>query len=259
VLTEQTPNVQYKIATADGSLHVIKAGDVVRLTKQRNPNYRRAQMPMPGAAQPGTYGAAAGPAYGNGAGVSSSYSSGGPGLPAPYARSGLRIDPDIGIMFPTGDLGEDGAQHKESFAPGLRVGFETLLGNFGLTAGGLARFTYWRMSDERAEIGQAHWTLETHLFGKAALHVGRAAPYVGLSLGLDTNYVNYGDIGAALDMESSTKLGFGMNVQAGIAIAASPTAAFDLGFDLHPGTDTVDEDDSSVSYFALRLGASIRL
>src|SRR5438132_5681269 len=40
VLVEQTPNVQYKIATADGSLHVIKAQDVVKLTKERNRAYR---------------------------------------------------------------------------------------------------------------------------------------------------------------------------------------------------------------------------
>jgi hypothetical protein len=33
---EQTPNVAYEIATADGSVHVIKAADVVKITKQRN-------------------------------------------------------------------------------------------------------------------------------------------------------------------------------------------------------------------------------
>src|SRR6185312_5387603 len=33
VIVEQSPGVQYKIATADGSLHVLKAGDVTKLSK----------------------------------------------------------------------------------------------------------------------------------------------------------------------------------------------------------------------------------
>src|SRR6185503_20356806 len=40
VVTEQAPNVFYKIETADGSVHVIKAYDVVKVTKQRNPKYK---------------------------------------------------------------------------------------------------------------------------------------------------------------------------------------------------------------------------
>ena len=40
VIVEQTPGVQYKIATADGSLHVLKAGDVTKLSKQKNRDYR---------------------------------------------------------------------------------------------------------------------------------------------------------------------------------------------------------------------------
>ncbi|MGE3458907.1 MAG: hypothetical protein AB7O24_27570 [Kofleriaceae bacterium] len=257
---EHTPNVQYKITTADGSLHVIKAADVVRLTKQRNQNVRRAPMPAP--AQPGAYGAAPGPAYGAGPGVSSSYSSSSGGLPAPYAKPGMRIDPDVGIVFPTVDLGhgDEGAKYKESFAPGVRVGHETFLGNFGFTVGGLARFTYWRMHDNAVDLGAAHWTLETHVFGRAALHVGRAAPYLGLSLGLDTNYLNNGDLGELVGMQTSTAVGFGVNAQAGVAVAASPGTAFDVGVDLHPGTDRVaPESDDTVSYFALRVGASIRL
>src|SRR4051812_20807854 len=44
IVVEQTPNVQYKLATSDGSLHVIKSADVVKLTKQRNRDY---QAPHP--------------------------------------------------------------------------------------------------------------------------------------------------------------------------------------------------------------------
>src|SRR5262245_21332527 len=47
IVIEQTPNVVYKIATADGSVHVIKAADVVKLTKQRNKHYHAARRAAP--------------------------------------------------------------------------------------------------------------------------------------------------------------------------------------------------------------------
>ncbi|MGE0869899.1 MAG: hypothetical protein AB7P03_15140 [Kofleriaceae bacterium] len=246
VVIEQTPSVQYKIATADGSLHVIKAADVVRLTKQRNQNFRRAAPP----AQPSAYETGPSTMQGGG-GVAGSYPNEGPELPPPYARSGLRFDPEVLIVFPTGDLGD--YDYKEAFAPGFRVGYESIMGRFGLGIGGLMRFIYWRQPEEYFAEDASHWTLETQIYGRAALHVGRAAPYVGLSIGVDTNYTNEYD-------ESDTALGFGMNLQTGILVAATPMAAFELGLDIHPGTDTiVPERDLSVSYFALRLGASIRL
>src|SRR5687767_2059041 len=40
VVIEQEPGVRYKLAMADGSLHVIQAPDVVKLSKARNKNYR---------------------------------------------------------------------------------------------------------------------------------------------------------------------------------------------------------------------------
>src|SRR5262245_52700914 len=67
IVIEQTPNVQYKIATADGSVHVIKAADVVRLTKQRNTMRRQVGFAGGGAGgvgggavQGGQYGAQGG-------------------------------------------------------------------------------------------------------------------------------------------------------------------------------------------------------
>ncbi|MGE0549032.1 MAG: hypothetical protein AB7O24_27565 [Kofleriaceae bacterium] len=252
VITEQTPSVGYKIATADGSLRVLKASEVVRVTKQRNANFRRAAPPPPSSSGDAL---GAQPQQTTGlperSQVSSNYSNESPELPPPYARSGLRFDPEVLIVFPTGDLGD--YDYKEAFGPGFRVGYESIMGRFGLGIGGLARFIYWRQPEGYFADDSAHWTLETQLYGRAALHVGRAAPYLGLSIGLDTNYTHEYD-------ESDTSLGFGMNLQTGILVAATPMAAFEIGLDIHPGTDTVEpESDVSVSYFALRLGASVRM
>lgn len=61
---------------------------------------------------------------------------------------------------------------------------------------------------------------------------------------------------------SNTSLGFGLDLGAGLSIAATPNLAFDLGADFHPGTDTLD-DRSQVSlsskFLALHVGASLRI
>jgi hypothetical protein len=51
-----------------------------------------------------------------------------------------------------------------------------------------------------------------------------------------------------------------MNLSTGVQVAVSPLVAFDIGGDYHPATDTIsDMTDESVSYFALRIGATMRL
>ncbi len=245
VVVEQTPNVQYKIATADGSLHVIKAGDVVKLTKQRN---RERAMPTP-AHRPGFAGAAGTPAAYPNDGVGSGYGSSS-SLPAPVAKSGLRVEPELAIVFPTGIYDEAG--YNTSFAPGVRLGREQMFGNFGLSGGGHLRFTYWRLPGDTRD---ATWLLETQFYGRAALHIGPATPYVGLTFGLDTNYLYDNE-----SRMSETSVGFGMNLQSGLQISISPTATVDVGFDYHPGTDTIASGtDESVEYFAMRIGSTIRL
>jgi opacity protein-like surface antigen len=243
VVVEQTPNVQYKIATSDGSLHVIKAADVVKMTKQKNKDYR---APVAAATSAGG-GTAMQPN-----GVSSVYQASGPALPAPMAQSGLRLDPSFALVFPAGDL----KGFNTSFSPDIRAGYEALFGNFGLGGGGLARFTYWQLpSGMGLDPNNAMWTLETHAYGRAALHISRAALYGGVSLGVDTNFVHDGPTNM-----SKTSVGFGMNLQTGVEIAASPTVAFKLGFDYHPGTDTiVDGAPQSVSFYSLLVGASLRM
>ena len=234
VVIEQTPNVSYKIAIAGGSIHVIPASDVQRISKQPNREHR---SPRSAAVM-------------RESGVEQGYEQS-PKLPAPYARSGLRLDPELAFVFPTGFYSDEKVQ--TSFSPGVRVGYEALFGNIGVSGGAHARFTYWRMPT--TAMKDAAWTLETHLYGRAALHVGRATPYLGLALGVDTNYVYL-----YRTDDSMTGVGLGMNLSTGVQVAVSPILAIDIGGDYHPATDTIsDLIDESVSYFALRIGAAVRL
>ncbi|CAN5670657.1 hypothetical protein BH11MYX1_BH11MYX1_03360 [soil metagenome] len=254
VVIEQTPNKSYKIATADGSLHVIQATDVVKLTKQKNPSYHAAA-----AGGPNLDAMQAHPdrndrlttttSSPNGDGLHGAVES---GMPAPYAKSGLRIDPEFTTVIPMGVLAD--AKTDTSIGAGFRVGYEFLFGNFGLTVGEQTRITWWglhtALPDDKA------WTLETLAYSRAALHLGRVAPYALVAAGLDTNY----SYSQALDM-SQTALGLGIDVGAGVAIAASPNIAIDLGVDFHPGTDALSSAAMSPSseYLALHLGAQVRL
>ena len=100
----------------------------------------------------------------------------------------------------------------------------------------------------------AGWLMETHAYGRGALHLGRAAPYLGVSIGPDISYL----YSATMD-DSATAIGFGMNLDFGLAIAATPTVALDIGGDYHPGTDVLsDASHKSVEYFAMRVGAQAR-
>jgi hypothetical protein len=243
VVFEQEPGVKYKLTTNDGNIHVINAADVVKLTKARNKFYRGT------AAAPQQHGGgyAANNAGGGGSGdaqLGAQYNRGGSGLPAPMAPTGVRATFALAAMFPSGDI--EGVD--TSFAPTIRIGYEKLFGNFGLSAGGQLRFTYWLLP---GDSGDAMWTLETHGFVRGALHLGRVAPYLGGSLGIDTNYI-YIDRYAA----SQTDLGVGLNLDLGLTIAATPQLSFDLGGDYHPGTDTL-AGVGSVEYFALRAGAQL--
>jgi opacity protein-like surface antigen len=242
VVVEQTPNVRYKIATADGSLHVIQAADVVKLTKAKNPAFtgHATTTTTNNIITPGPHD-----------GLGARYESGG-GLPAPYMESGLRIEPESTVVFPLGILSD--VKVGTSFGAGFRVGYEALFGNFGLSGGEQTRITWWQLP---GDPNDAAWTLETMLYGRAALHLGRVAPYAGVALGVDTNYAWSGMLSA-----SNTSLGFGMNVQAGLAIAATKQLAIDIGADFHPATDTLNDMspmNQSSEYLAVRVGASLHL
>jgi hypothetical protein len=234
VIVEEAPGQQYKIATADGSLHVIKAADVVKLSKQKNRDWRGSSTPID--------------ARGNGLEGHFTPVKAGPALPAPYAQTGVRLDPELAMIFPAGDA----SMMNTSVAPTVHGGYEVLLGNIGLEGGGLVRYTYWSIP---GDTQNAAWTLETHAYGRAALHIGRVALKAGGSVGLDTNLVHI----AQLSM-SKTATGLGVNVESGLEVAATPALALGVGFDWHPGTDTIiDGAPQSISYFSLTAGASMRL
>ena len=66
VIVEQTPGQQYRLAMLDGSVRVLAAADVVKLTKSRNPGFHQADAGPDAPSKPFK-------------------------LPTPFARSGVRI------------------------------------------------------------------------------------------------------------------------------------------------------------------------
>jgi len=257
VLVEQTPGVQYKIATADGSLHVLRGADVVKLSKQKNPNWhpRVAAGPAPGPAPmpapPGTAAPAPAPAPALG-GVAARYDEGGGGLRPPLARTGLRIEPSLTSVVPVGMLAK--AMVGVSSGLGLHLGYEFMLGNFGASGGLLTRVTWWDLPGDEKDVA---WTLETQAYGRATFHLHRVAFYGGGSLGADTNY-SY----SHMLHKSNTTASFGMNMQLGMSIAVARPIAIDFGLDYHPATDSVNDMlpvKQSIEYWMLHLGVSVRI
>ncbi|MEO8842997.1 MAG: hypothetical protein ABI591_10575 [Kofleriaceae bacterium] len=247
VVVEQQPNVRYKIATADGSLHVIAAGDVVKLSKAKNPSFH-----LQAGANVDTHNTTTtttSTTSNNGVTGHFDQSS---GMPAPYATAGLRLDPELDTVIPMGVLSD--SMTNTSFGAGVRVGYEFMFGNFGLTAGEQTRITWWGLPGDPKNVA---WTLETLAYARAALHLGRVAPYAQVAAGVDTNYQYM----HAVDM-SQTSLGFGLDLGAGVSIAASPNLAIDIGADYHAPTDSLNSQSPvsiSSEYLAMHVGASIRL
>lgn len=271
VVTEQRPNVRYKLATADGSVHVIRAKSIKKISKQKNPRYRGAKASKATEVEP-TDELDTAPTVKKLLKADKATVASAEALPAvdesepavvksstksAWQKRGLRISPEIAVVMPAGDLiniGGSPLTYRTSFAPGASIGYEWYAGNVGIAVGGLLRYTAWQMPVQIAELG-SHSTIETQIYARAAMQLGRAMPYAGLAIGADTNRTaNH------LNRMSSTTVGLGANVQAGLAVAASRAVLVDVGVDYHPGTDTIESGwDASISYFALRLGATIRL
>jgi hypothetical protein len=89
------------------------------------------------------------------------------GLPPP--TTGFRLEAASVLAFPASDLGNFSSI---SFSPDIRVGYEVMLGNFGIEGGGMARFTDWRLD---GDTGDTLWTMETMAYGRVALHLSRFA------------------------------------------------------------------------------------
>ena len=270
ILIEQVPNQRYKIATADGSLHVLPAGEVVKVTKAKNVGWRHgAAAPTPTQLPPPATGPVATddgqvtgtttpmttPEVGNGSGN---------GIGAHFepeenrfAKTGLRLEAETTSVTPMGALTM--AKTAASYGLGGRAGFELVMGKFGITAGGQARISWWNLpaSTVKDQNNDVAWTLETMLYARAAMHFGRFAPYAGVAAGIDTNYVYSG-----LIEKSNVSYGLGIDVQSGLAISVSPRIALDLGLDYHPGTDSLNsmsKVQQSSEYTAFHFGASLHL
>jgi hypothetical protein len=238
VITEQTPNVQYKLVTSDGTIRTIKAVEIVRMTKRRNPHHLATAADTHDArpASVAVIEPISATAHDDISSPSTSL----------IPHSGLRIDPEFALVFPMSDLSDNGT--STSFGVGVRVGYEWVAGKLGFATGFQGRFTWFSMAsadntDVQNNIGDSAWLLETHLYARLAYHLNRFAPYAGVSLGLDTTNVGMSASGG----DASTQFGFGMNVQAGLQVAATRAIAFDLGADFHPGTDTLGDQGNSAS------------
>ncbi len=247
VLVEQIPNVQYKLATADGSVHVIKAGDVTKISRQRNRKVAATVAPVPAVAPAAAVppeAPAAPPPEVTPDGVAQQVAPGG----GPYAHSGLRLGAEVALISPMGDVSKLDA----TSSPTVRAGYELLLGKFGIGAGAMLRYSYWQWP---GMLNSTAWTLESMAYTRAAIHLRRVALHADVAVGLDTNYTWNADLSMA-----KTSLGLGVNVGTGVDVAVSRKWTLAAGFDYHPGTDTVvDGAHGSISYFAVLLGAALRL
>jgi hypothetical protein len=238
VVVEQEPGVKYKLATADGSQHVVQAAQVVRLTKARNKSYRGAVAHAGDADDESSIGVRA---------TSS-------GLPRAVLASGARASFELGIAMGTGDI----EILETSFAPTIRIGYESVMGNVGISGGVHGRFTYWSLPS--ADEGSAMWTLETHAYGQLGFHLGRAVPYLGVTFGPE---INYGYV-IATDL-STTSVGVGTNLHLGINVLATPSFLVGVGADYHPALSSLDltnagvRSEVDIEYFAFRFGAQLVL
>jgi hypothetical protein len=244
VLVEQVPGDHDKLVMADGSVRVIKAADVVKITKRPNPVHA-----VPAPASPPVALLTCAPIAAPGIAASAAE----PPPPQTQVRSGLRVSAAVDVIFPIADI----SGFQDSYAPEIRIGYERVAGQLGLGAGAMMRYDYWSLP-ELEDPNDAAWLLETHAYAQATYHVDRAAVLAGTTIGLDTNYLNINAGGTAA--MSKTTASFGMNLYAGVELDYLPQVALAFTFDYHPPTDTVVSGAStSISYLAATAGAIVRL
>lgn len=235
IIVEHEQGKHYKISLLDGGLRVIPEEQVEKVSKEPNPHFRAERRGM--VAAPGGF-----PTGGVDHDVTELGTS--RSIPRPLAHGGPRASAELAFVFPTMDLG-DRDFLEPSLAPTFRIGYEALFGRVSLTGGAMTRFTYWMLDDEVSD-NVATWLLEIGAYGRGAVHIGRAAPYAGLSLGTDIVYVT------ALGM-SETASGLGMNLDFGLDVFTTPGVALGLGGTYHPGLTDMPRADDGPSYWALHL------
>lgn len=244
-VVEDVPGDHVKLVMADGSVRVIKAADVVRVTKRPNPSHATPAA-MPASAPMALLTCA--PI----AGQSVVATAPPPIRNEDFVHTGLQLGAAVNMIFPVGDI----SGFQTSYAPEIRVGFEKRYDRVGVSGGGMVRYAWWQLPALQ-DPNDAAWTLETHAYAQAAYHMDRAAVLAGTTLGLDTNYVNINVGGMATP---KTTAGFGMNLRAGLELDYVPSVALVFMFDYHPPTDTIVSGSSaSISYLAATAGAVVRL
>lgn len=247
-VVEDVPGDHVKLVTADGSVRVIKAADVVKTTKRLNPAHASTMSAAMPAAAPLALLTCA-PIAGASVVAAAAPT---PVRESDYAPGGPQLSAAVDMIFPVDDI----SSFQTSYAPEIRAGFEKRYDRVGITGGGMARYAWWKLAP-LTDPNDAAWTLETHAFAQASYHLDRAALLAGTSLGLDTNYVNINVGGIATP---KTTAGFGMNLLAGIELDYVPSVALVFMFDYHPPTDTIVEGSpGAISYLAATAGAVLRL
>ena len=236
VIVEQTPGKTYKLAMLDGSVRVFTADQIVKISKEANPHW---SAPTPAAPQ-------GGPAW---TGAPQQQRTGG-GMPKAFAQSGMRFGLDAIVVFPTGDWGDkdNGGIVETSFAPSLRFGYEAIMGNFGIGGGLHTRFVPWILIGDAADADVATWLLEAHAYGRASLHIGKVAPYAGMSMGVTT--AQFSGPGSDDDLSET---GFGLGIDFGLDAFVSNSIALGIGGTLNAVAPEF-ADAVAPSYFGLRLG-----
>ncbi|MBK9071848.1 MAG: hypothetical protein IPL79_12725 [Myxococcales bacterium] len=236
VIVEQTPGATYKLAMLDGSVRVFAADQIVKISKEPNPNWT-----APTAAAP-----QGGPAWTGGAQQQRT----GGGMPKAFAQSGMRFGLDAIVVFPTGDWGDkdEGGIVETSFAPSLRFGYEAVMGNFGIGGGLHTRFVPWILIGDAADADISTWLLEAHAYGRASLHIGKVAPYAGMSMGVTT--AQFSGPGSDDDLSET---GFGLGIDFGLDAFVSNSIALGIGGTLNAVAPEFG-DVVAPSYFGLRLG-----
>ena len=235
IIVEHERDKGYKVALLDGGIRVIPEDQVEKISKEPNPYYQAARRDVVGA-----QGSA--PLGGGDRDLAELGTS--PSIPRPIAHGGPSASAELAFVFPTGLLA-DAELLEPSFSPTFRVGYEAMFGRVSLSGGVMSRFTYWMLDDDLPDTA-ATWLLEIGAFGRGAVHIGRAAPYAGLSLGTDIIYVTAGGM-------SETANGMGMNLDFGLDVFATPGVALGLGGTYHPGLTDMPTVDDGPSYWALHL------
>lgn len=209
VIVEQVPGERYRIVLSGGSVMVIDAGQVDRIAKERNP--RLAAPPAP--AGTSTPGSTAAPVETD--------------TPGPMVDGGVRVGGSVGVAIPFSDFGE-GDTIGSSLHLRARIGGELFPAGGRISITPAARFDFVGWSVDGEGLSPIRIGLSGEL--RAAAHVGRVVPYAAIAFGFDLS----GFTGQFAD-QVEPSYGFGLELEFGMDIIATPEFALGPSLVIHPG------------------------